>query len=73
MKQYPDHDLYKHIKLVRMSFFVMAVLLMISLFFQFLTEHDYKGMPFLLFGIGVTLSFSTLIIRVIIRWVLRLR
>lgn len=70
MDQYPKHDIYHHIRLVRTSFFVMAVLLMLSLFIQFITESDFRGIPFLLFGIGVFISFSTLMIRLIIKWAL---
>lgn len=69
MTQERNHDIYHHIKLVRTSFFVMAILLMISLLIQFITESDFKGIPFLLFGIGILISISTLIIRLLVRYI----
>ena len=70
MAQHSKHDIYFHMRMVRLSFFVMAVLLMISLSAQIITRNDFKGIPFLLFGIGVSVSFTTLIVRVVIRWAL---
>jgi hypothetical protein len=73
MASYPKFDIYRHMRMVRISFFGMAVMLMISLFVQVITRRDFGGLPFLLFGIGVFISFSTLVVRLIIRWALRLR
>jgi hypothetical protein len=65
--------IYHHIKVVRISFFAMAVILVVSLLIQLATNSDFGGLPFLFFGIGILVTFSTLLVRVIMRWFLRLR
>jgi hypothetical protein len=73
MNWYHKFDIYHHLKVVRVSFFAMAVILVVSLIIQLATNSDFGGLPFLLFGIGILVAFSTLLVRVIVKWLLRLR
>jgi hypothetical protein len=73
MSWYHKFDIYHHIKVVRIIFFAMAVILIFSLLVQLVTNSDFGGLPFLLFGIGILVAFSTLLVRVIMKWFLRLR
>lgn len=62
-----DKNTVRYIKQARYSFFVMALILMFSLIAQLITKSDFKGFPFLLFGIGVLMSLIVLVFRVINR------
>lgn len=69
MKKNLQPSIYLHIKLVKTSFFVMAIILMVSLLIQFISDSDFKGIPFLIFGIGVCISALTLFIRILIDYI----
>lgn len=73
MNKITEFDMYHHIRMVRISFFCMSFMLGITLLIQLFLNIDFGGLPFLLFGIGVSISFSTLIVRIIIKWALSWR